>query len=64
LELRELIDADLDRRREGDKSRTFIPMELSQGLSSYRQIAGAKLLQHDRIEHATRLKALVERWKP
>ena len=62
LELRDLIAADLERRREGDKSRTFIPMELSQGLSSYRQIAGSKLLQDDRIEHATRLKALVERW--
>jgi hypothetical protein len=62
LELRELIAADLERRREGDKSRTFIPMELSQGLSSYRQIAGSKLLQDDRIEHAKRLKALVERW--
>ena len=62
LELRELIAADLDRRREGDKSRTFIPMELSQGLSSYRQIAGSKLLQDDGNEHATRLRGLVTRW--
>ena len=62
LELRELIAADLDRRREGDKSRTFIPMELSQGLSSYRQIAGSTLLQNDGNEHATRLRSLVTRW--
>ncbi len=61
LELRELIAADLDRKREGDKSRTFIPMELSQGLSSYRQIAASKLLTSD-FEEAHRLRALVQRW--
>jgi SNF2 family DNA or RNA helicase len=62
LELRELIADDLERRREGDKSRTFIPMELSQGLSSYRQIVGSKLLENDRLENASRLRALVGRW--
>lgn len=62
LELRELIAADLERRREGDQSRTFIPMELSQGLSSYRQIVGSKLLQNDGSEHATRLRGVVSRW--
>jgi ERCC4-related helicase len=61
LELRELIAADLDRKREGEKSRTFIPMELTQGLSSYRQIAGSKLLTSD-LEDADRLKALVQKW--
>lgn len=61
LELRDLIAADIERKREGDRSRTFIPMELSQGLSSYRQIAQTKLLTSD-LEQAVRLRTLVHRW--
>lgn len=61
LELRELIQEVTERAHDGEATRTFIPTDLRQGLSSYRQIAGAKLLKRD-TESARRLRGLVERW--
>ena len=61
LELRALIQEVTERARDGETSRTFIPTDLRQGLSSYRQIADSKLLSRD-FESARRLRALIERW--
>jgi SNF2 family DNA or RNA helicase len=61
LELRELLQEVTERARGGDESRTFIPTDLRQGLSSYRQIAASKLLDKD-LESARRIRALVTRW--
>lgn len=61
LELRELIQEVTERARGSEATRTFIPTDLRQGLSSYRQIADAKLLSRD-LEGASRLRGLVERW--
>ena len=59
LELRELIQAGEDRAHRGETSRTFIPTELCEGLSSYPQIAGSKSHIWD-LEEAGRLRELVE----
>jgi SNF2 family DNA or RNA helicase len=61
LELRELIQEVTERARGGETSRTFIPTDLRQGLSSYRQIAASALLDRD-LESARRIRTLVERW--
>lgn len=61
LELRELIQEVTERARDGETKRTFIPTDLRQGLSSYRQIAASDLLNRD-LESAARLRGLVERW--
>lgn len=61
LELRDLIQEVTDRARDGEATRTFIPTDLRQGLSSYRQIAASELLNRDH-ESANRLRRLVERW--
>lgn len=61
LELRELIQEVTERARDGETTRTFIPTDLRQGLSSYRQIAASELLNRD-LESASRLRGLVERW--
>lgn len=61
LELRELIQEVTERARDGETKRTFIPTDLRQGLSSYRQIATSDLLRRD-LESAARLRGLVERW--
>ena len=61
LELRALIQEVTERARDGETSRTFIPTDLRQGLSSYRQIATSDLLNRD-LESAGRLRGLVERW--
>ena len=61
LELRELIQEVTDRAADGDTKRTFIPTDLRQGLSSYRQIAASDLLNRD-LDSARRLRALVDRW--
>jgi hypothetical protein len=61
LELRELIQEVTERARDGETRRTFIPTDLRQGLSSYRQIAASDLLNRD-LESAARLRGLVERW--
>jgi hypothetical protein len=61
LELRALIQEVTDRARDGKMARTFIPIDLRQGLSSYRQIAASDLLNRD-LESALRLRKLVERW--
>jgi len=58
LELRELIQATIQQAREGTGTRTFITTDLRQGLSSYPQIAGSKLLDRD-LESAHRLRRLV-----
>jgi Uma2 family endonuclease len=47
LELRELIQEVTERARDGETTRTFIPTDLRQGLSSYRQIATSELLNRD-----------------
>lgn len=58
LELRQLIqDAD-EGARHGDGTKTFIPMELRQGLSSYRQLEGSNLFEKD-LEGVQRLKTLI-----
>lgn len=61
LELRELIQEVTERARDGETKRTFIPTDLRQGLSSYRQIAASDLLNRD-LESAACLRGLVERW--
>jgi SNF2 family DNA or RNA helicase len=61
LELRELIQEVTERARDGETTRTFIPTDLRQGLSSYRQIAASELLNRN-LESASRLRGLVERW--
>lgn len=61
LELRDFIQEVNERARGGESTRTFITMDLSQGLSSYRQIAASKLLNRD-VESATRLRGLIDRW--
>ena len=61
LELRELIQEVTERARSGEGSRTFIPTELRQGLSSYPQIETASLLCRD-LESAKVLRSLVKRW--
>jgi ERCC4-related helicase len=61
LELRELIQEVTVAASESDSKRTFIPTDLKQGLSSYRQIAGSALLSKD-LSTAKRLRALVESW--
>jgi hypothetical protein len=43
------------------EKRTFIPADLRQGLSSYRQIAASELLNRD-FDSARRLRALVDHW--
>jgi SNF2-related domain/Helicase conserved C-terminal domain len=55
LELRELID------ETNKDQRTFVSMDLRQGLSSYPQLAKSKLLKGN-VEGAQRLKGLVESW--
>ena len=55
LELRELIQEVTERARDGETTRTFIPTDLRQGLSSYRQIATSDLLNRD-LESAGRLR--------
>lgn len=61
LELRELIEEVDERARHGEATRTFIPTDLRQGLSSYPQIATSKLLSWD-LESASRLRRLAEHW--
>jgi Helicase conserved C-terminal domain len=61
LQLRELIDETDEVARDGDGHRTFVTMDLRQGLSSYPQLASSKLLTHD-LASAKRLKGLVDAW--
>jgi SNF2 family DNA or RNA helicase len=61
LQLRELIDEKEKQARDGNGHRTFVTMDLRQGLSSYPQIASSKLLTHD-LGSAKRLKGLVDAW--
>ena len=61
LELRELIQDITERARDGEATRTFIPTELRQGLSSYPQIASSELLNRD-LPGAQRLRGLVDQW--
>lgn len=61
LQLRELIDEKDERARDGIGHRTFVTMDLRQGLSSYPQIALSQLLTHD-LASAKRLKGLVDAW--
>lgn len=61
LQLRELIDEKDEQARDGIGHRTFVTMDLRQGLSSYPQLASSKLLTHD-LASAKRLKGLVDAW--
>jgi ERCC4-related helicase len=61
LELRQLIEEVTEEARVGEGTRTFIPTDLRQGLSSYRQISASQLLGRD-LDSARRLRRLVERW--
>lgn len=61
LQLRELIDETDEMARDGNGHRTFVTMDLRQGLSSYPQLASSKLLMHD-LASAKRLKGLVDAW--
>ena len=61
LELRELIDETNEQARTETEKRTFITMDLRQGLSSYPQLAQSKLLKRN-LESARRLKTLVDSW--
>ncbi len=61
LQLRELIDEKDEQARDGNGHRTFVTMDLRQGLSSYPQLASSKLLTHD-LASAKRIKALVDAW--
>ncbi|HVO77378.1 MAG TPA: helicase-related protein, partial [Methanomassiliicoccales archaeon] len=61
LELRELIAQTSEQAREHPDTRTFITMELRQGLSSYPQVETSKPLRGD-LESAHRLKKLVHGW--
>ena len=61
LELRELIDETNEQAWAENESKTFITMDLRQGLSSYPQLAQSKLLNGD-LESARRLKGLVDSW--
>lgn len=61
LELRDVIQEVTERARDRAETRTFIPTDLRQGLSSYRQIEESALLHRD-FDGARRLRSLVERW--
>lgn len=59
LELRDLIQDVTDRAREEETTRTFIPTDLRQGLSSYPQIESSELLNRP-LESARRVRTLVQ----
>jgi SNF2 family DNA or RNA helicase len=61
LELRELIQQTCEQARKCTDTRTFITMDLRQGLSSYPQVEYSALLGRD-YESARRLKKLVHVW--
>lgn len=61
LQLRDVIQEVTEQSKDGKSKRTFIPVDLRQGLSSYRQIVDSDLLKRD-LDSARRLRAMVEHW--
>lgn len=66
LSLRNVIQATTERRPDGTMHRSFVTVDMQQGLSSYPQIAASSLLQgstaHEPTDDARRLRSIIDGW--